>query len=107
MGGRLSKIEEALMLPGKRGILALISAKRELTKQRSGLEPEGGLSPLIDADVPQKGLSMNARRQMLDRGQALPKFPPFAALSLAEATTLRSVMEQIEVEAGKTLIQRG
>jgi Cyclic nucleotide-binding domain len=107
MGARLARIEEGLRLPGKQGILALISAKRELTMQRSGLEPEGGLSPLIDADVPQKGLSMNARRRMLDRGQKLHKFAPFAALSLAEATTLRSFMEQVEVEAGKTLIHKG
>jgi hypothetical protein len=107
MGGRLSRIEEALALPGKRGILALVSAKRELTTQRSSLEPAGGLSPLIDADVPQKGLPMNARRQMLDLGQKLHKFAPFADLSLAETTTLRSFMEQVEVEAGKTLIHKG
>ena len=107
MGERLSRIEQALALPGKRGIAALISAKRELRTQRSGLEPEGGLSPLIDADVRQKELTMKVRKQMLDRGQELQKFSIFTGLSLAEATNLRSLMEQIEVEAGTTLIHKG
>jgi hypothetical protein len=107
MLGRLDAIERALDLPGKRGLLALFALKKEAASPRSGLEPAGGLAPLTDTPVPQKGVAMEARKQILSAGDWLRHTNLFAGLSVAEAAVLGTFMERQEVPAGTTVIRRG
>ncbi|MGH9175377.1 MAG: hypothetical protein ACRD1H_13520, partial [Vicinamibacterales bacterium] len=81
MLSRLDAIEEALELPGKAGLLSLFRLKRDIPDTYSTLIPPGGLAPLTDANVPQKGIAMTSRRQMLDLAGQLRQTDLFAGLS--------------------------
>ncbi|MGH2541812.1 MAG: hypothetical protein ACRDIB_03385, partial [Ardenticatenaceae bacterium] len=86
MLSRLDAIEQALAAPGKKGLMALFSLKRNIERPRSSLEPARGLAPLSEADMPQREIPMRQRRQLLDVGQTLGSTSLFAGLSTAEAT---------------------
>ena len=104
---RLDAIEAALERPGKEGLLALLAMKGEPFAIRSSLEPEGGLSALNAADVPQSGVAMAERRQMLDLGDRVRAVTPFRSLSVPEATVLGTFLERRAVEPGETIIRQG
>jgi hypothetical protein len=106
MRTRLPQIEQALALPGKQGVLALVGLKRDLHASRSSLAPPDYLDPLIDSALPQQGIPMHQRRAMLDVGERVRQFPLFSGLSVAEATVLGSFMECIEVPAGEVIVRR-
>jgi hypothetical protein len=104
---RLPSIEAALELPGKQGMLALFSLKRDAPELKSSLIPRGGLGALAEATVPQKGVPMEARRQLLFRGDVIREFDPFAGMSVAEAATLGSFMERVDVGVGEAIVKQG
>ncbi len=104
---RLDAIESALELPGAEGVLALLALKNSATCPRSSLEPPGGLPPLDDAVVPQQGVPMAARRQLLDVGEWLRGTRLFHGLSVAEAAVLGTFMERCTVEAGAAVVRQG
>ncbi len=107
MLARLDAIEQALAAPGKKGLMALFSLKRNIEKPRSSLEPAGGLAPLSEAEVAQRELPMQQRRQLLDVGQALGATSLFEGLSTAEATILGTFMERMDVREGEVIIKQG
>ena len=66
------------------------------------------LSPLKDGRRAPKGINHESEKADARPRARATKVPSiFTGLSLAEATNLRSLMEQIEVEAGTTLIHKG
>lgn len=107
MLARLDAIESALELPGKAGLLSLFRLKRDVTDTRSTLIPPEGLAALTDATLPQKGVAMASRRQMLDLAGQLRQTDLFAGLSVAEATVLGTFMERVTVPAGEVIVRQG
>jgi hypothetical protein len=107
MLSRLDAIEEALAQPGKAGLLGLFKLKRDITSPKSALEPPEGLAPLTDASVPQAGVSMSRRREMIDLASRLRQTNLFEGLSQAEATVLGTFMERQSVEPGEVIVREG
>lgn len=107
MLSRLDAIEAALEMPGKAGLLSLFRLKRDIVETRSTLVPSEGLAPLTDANLPQKGVAMASRRQMLDLAGQLRQTDLFAGLSVAEATVLGTFMERMTVPAGEVIVRQG
>jgi hypothetical protein len=107
MLSRLDAIEAALAMPGKAGLLSLFRLKRDVVATRSTLIPAEGLAPLTDANLPQKGVAMASRRQMLDLAGQLRQTDLFAGLSVAEATVLGTFMERMTVPAGEIIVRQG
>ena len=107
MIARLDAVEEALELPGKRGLLGLFALKRDTRAPKSTLEPAEGLSALQDERVPQAGVAMATRRQMLDLSAQLRQTHVFQGLSVAEATVLGTFMERQPAAAGDTIVRQG
>jgi hypothetical protein len=104
---RLSAIEQALNLPGKQGIMALLALKRDLQAAKSSLEPSGGLPSLTDAAVPQKGVAMQTRGEWLELGSWLRSSNLFTSLSVAEAAVLGTFMERHVAAAGEVILREG
>ncbi len=104
---RLATIEGALDLPGRQGLAALLALKGAGSPPGSSLEPPGGLAPLTTAEVPQRGIPMELRRQMRVVGERLRRTDLFRDLSDAEATVLGTFMERREVEEGEVIIRQG
>jgi hypothetical protein len=98
--GRLVAVEQALDLPSKQGLLALLALNRQVGDLSSSLSPDERYRPLIEAALPQQGVTMRTRRELIEVGDRLQRFALFSRLSVAEATTLASMLEQLEVEAG-------
>jgi hypothetical protein len=107
MLSRLDAIEAALDLPGKAGLLSLFRLKRDAVDTRSTLIPPEGLAPLTDVNVPQQGVAMASRRQMLDLAGQLRQTDLFAGLSVAEATVLGTFMERVTVPANEVIVRQG
>jgi len=103
---RLPAIERALEQPGKQGLLALFALKGETSKQRSSLEPRETDRPLIDAPLPQQGIAMQTRGQMVAAGDRLRQFALFSGLSAPEATTLGTYLERVAVQAGDVIVRQ-
>src|SRR5207302_9363717 len=97
---------EALELPGKRGLAALFALKREIQIERSSLEPPEGLAPLSTTRMPQQGVAMEARREMLDVADRLRRLELFRDLSVAEAAILGTLVEPHDVGAGEVIIRQ-
>lgn len=104
---RLDAIEAALEQPGKAGLLALFKLKREAHDEQSALLPPGGLAALTDADMPQHGVSMANRRELLDVAAKLRETDLFHGLSVAEASVLGSFMERESAEPGTVILRQG
>jgi cyclic nucleotide-binding protein len=104
---RLEAVEQAIALPGKRGLAALFVLKRDIRIAPSSLEPEGGLSPLATTRLPQRGVAMQTRREMLEVAERLRRLDLFQNLSVAEAAVLGTLVERVEVEAGEVIIRQG
>jgi hypothetical protein len=104
---RLSAIEAALEQPGKRGLLALFALKKDTRSPKSTLEPPEGLDELMDASVPQQGVPMAERRQMLDLADQLRQTDLFQGLSVAEATVLGTFMEREAADPGQIIVRQG
>jgi len=104
---RLSAIEQALDLPGKQGIMALLALRRDLQAAKSSLEPSGGLPSLTDAAVPQKGVAMQTRGEWLELGSWLRSRNLFSSLSVAEAAVLGTFMERHVAAAGEVIVHQG
>lgn len=107
MRSRWPNIEQALEQPGKQGLRALFALKEDIASLRSSLEPAGDSARLSQVRIPQRGVPMIVRRQMLDRGEQLRCFDLFRGLSVAEATVLGFFMERIEVSTGTVIIYQG
>jgi hypothetical protein len=105
--GRLDAIERALELPGKEGLAALLALKRDRLDAASRLHPARGLPPLDDATVPQQGVAMSTRRQLLELGEWLRSIRLFRELSVAESAVLATLLEERAVEAGVTIVRQG
>ncbi len=104
---RTEQAEQALALPGKAALVALLRLKRDVQVGKSSLESPEGLTPLTAAEVPQQSVAMQTRRQMIDVGQRLHAMDLFQELSVAEATVLGTFMERREVAAGELVVRRG
>jgi len=107
MLARLDAIEAGLRLPGKEGLLALLKLKGDAHSAKSSLEPPAGLDALAEAQLPQKGVAMGTRRQLLDAGERLRSVDLFSGLSPAEATVLGTFMERQTVPEGTIVIREG
>lgn len=107
MLSRLDAIEQALAQPGKAGLLALFALKKVLATPRSALEPPEGLAELVDTRLPQEGVAMHERRQMLDMADRLRTTNLFGGLSVAEATVLGTFMERSTVKIGEVIVRQG
>src|SRR5712691_9605604 len=104
---RLDAVEQALELPGKQALVALIALKKDLQTPRSTLEGPEGLAALTNADLPQRGVSMEMRRQLLDAGEQLRTTTLFRDLSVAEATVLGTFMERRVHQRGDVVVRQG
>jgi len=104
---RLDAVEQALALPGKQALVALIALKKDIQAPRSTLEAPEGLAPLTNADLPQRGVRMEMRRQLLDAGEQLRTTNLFHDLSVAEATVLGTFMERRQHDAGDVVVRQG
>ncbi|HLZ31417.1 MAG TPA: cyclic nucleotide-binding domain-containing protein [Chloroflexota bacterium] len=104
---RLDAVERALALPGKQALVALIALKKDIPEPRSTLEAPEGLAPLTNADLPQRGVSMATRRQLLDAGEQLRTTDLFHDLSVAEATILGTFMERREHQPDEVVVHQG
>jgi hypothetical protein len=104
---RLGAIESALAQPGKAGLGALLALKRTTATPPSTAVPEGGLAPLVDAEVKQEGVPMQARRRMLSFADQLRTIDLFSGLSVAEATVLGTFLERLSVPAGELIVREG
>jgi hypothetical protein len=105
---RIAVIEQALSIPGKEGMRAVAALKGDGTRgARSSLEPPGGIAPLNQVALPQKGVAMEVRRQWLDAGEALRKSDLFSSLSEAEAVVLARFMEQVDLQPGDFVVRHG
>ena len=106
-GDRLTAIDNALDLPEKEGIAALLALKEDARALPSSLVPPGGLPPLDDVPVPQTELPMAARRELLDVGEWLRSTTLFRDLSVAEAAVLSTFLQRLVVEPETAIIQQG
>lgn len=104
---RLAAIESALNFPGRQGIAALLGLKADLARERSSLEPPGGFPALTNREVPQQGLAMDIRRQLLDNGTWLRTTTLLSGLSVAEAAVLGTFMERRVAIPGDRIIREG
>jgi cAMP-dependent protein kinase regulator len=104
---RLDAVEQALELPGKQALVALIGLKKDIQTPRSTLEGPEGLAALTNADLPQRGVSMEMRRQLLDTGEQLRTTTLFRDLSVAEATVLGTFMERRVHQRGDVVVRQG
>jgi CRP-like cAMP-binding protein len=104
---RLDAVERALELPGKQGLVALITLKKDIPLPRSTLESPDGLAPLTNADLPQRDVSMTTRRQLLDAGEQLRTTTLFRDLSVAEAAILGTFMERRQYAPGEAVVRQG
>jgi hypothetical protein len=107
MLARLDAIEAALDQPGKAGLLELFRLKRETSTAQSALLPSGGLAALTDAALPQEGVTMASRRQMIDLAGRLRGTDLFRGLTMAEATVLGTFMERQTAEPGDVVVRQG
>ena len=105
---RLDEIETALGRPGKLGLLSLMRLRGDGGKGiRSSLEPEGGLAPLTEAQLPQKGVAMSDRREVREAGERLRETELFAGLSDAEAAVLATFVQEVDIEPETTVVRQG
>ncbi len=104
---RLDAVEQALALPGKQAVVALIGLKKDIPLPRSTLEAPEGLAALTNADLPQRGVQMDTRRQLLDAGERLRTTNLFHDLSVAEATVLGTFMERRQHRPGEVVVRQG
>ena len=107
---RLAEIEHALGRPGKLGLLSLMrlrSSAADTTPPRSSLEPQGGMAPLSEAQLPQQGVAMSDRRDVREAGDRLRETELFSGLSDAEASVLGTFVEQVAVEPGTVVVRQG
>jgi len=104
---RLDAVERALALPGKQALVALIALKKDIPEPRSTLEAPEGLAALTNADLPQRGVPMATRRQLLEAGEQLRTSSLFHDLSVAEATVLGTFMERREHPSGEVIVRQG
>lgn len=104
---RLEAIEAALEKPGKRALLELFALKKQTAMPRSNLEPEGGMPPISATPMPQKGVAMQARRDILDQGERLRKTDLFGWLSVSEAATLGTFMVRTQAQPGQVIVHQG
>ena len=104
---RADAIEQALALPGKRGVHGLFALKRSSAPPRSRFEPPGGLPPLAEIEVAHADLDMDARWQMRSEGERLRLADPFDLLTPAEATVLRRFMVSRRMEDGDVIVRAG
>jgi len=106
--GRLESIEQALARPGRDGLSALMTLKKDGTKAlRSTLEPPGGIPALNDVQMHQEHVDMDSRRELLKVGDALRMFEPFSGLSSAEAAVLGTILKRVEVQSGESIVRQG
>ena len=105
---RLAQIEQALGRPGKLGLLSLMRLRGDGGAEvRSSLEPEGGFAALSDEALPQKGVAMAERREVVEAGSRLRETELFASLSPAEAAVLGTFITQVEVEPDTVIVRQG
>ncbi|MCC6791106.1 MAG: cyclic nucleotide-binding domain-containing protein, partial [Thermomicrobiales bacterium] len=107
MIARLQAVEDALEVPGKRGLLALLALKKDIQKPRSSFEPREGLSALTDAQVPQRDVAMATRRQILDLAAHLQTTDPFNGLTVSEAAVLGTFLQREAVAEGEYIVRQG
>jgi hypothetical protein len=100
-------IEQALTLPGKRALAALLALRRDMPAYTSSLEPSEGLAPLTDTDLPERRAAMPVRRRLLDAGERLRATDLLRSLTIGEATVLGTLMERCEAAAGDVIIRQG
>jgi hypothetical protein len=105
---RLAQIEQALGRPGKLGLLSLMRLRSDAGAEvRSSLQPEGGFAALSDEALPQKGVAMAERREVVEAGSRLRETELFASLSPAEAAVLGTFLTQVEVEPETVIVRQG
>ena len=105
---RLTEIERALGRPGKLGLLALMRLRGDTGSDiRSSLRPEGGLTPLVEREMPQKGIAMAERREVREAGERLRQTDLFSGLADAEAAVLATFFEHVEVEPETVIVRQG
>jgi hypothetical protein len=92
---RLAAVEAALALPWPEAGRALFALLDDCRLTPSSLQPDDGSDALMQLELPSAGLSAADRAALLARGEWLRSLPPFAALTVAEATTLARLMAPI------------
>jgi len=105
---RLAEIEQALGRPGKLGLLSLMRLRSAGgAPARTSLEPEGGLTPLTETQLPQKGVAMSDRREVREAGDRLRETELFSGLSDGEASVLATFIQQVDVEPETVIVRQG
>jgi hypothetical protein len=105
---RLAEIERALGRPGKLGLLGLMRLRGDTGGDvRSSLQPEGGLTPLEEEKLPQKGVAMSERREVREAGERLRKTELFSGLAEPEAAVLATFFQRVEVEPETVIVRQG
>lgn len=105
---RLHAIDQALTKPGRFALLSLLRLKTHRDGPAvSMLHPGPGSQLLAELRLPQLATGMHARSQLLEQGARLRECELFAALSVAEAAMLATLMERIHLPAGAVLLAQG
>ena len=65
------------------------------------------MTPLSEAQLPQKGVAMSERRDVREAGDRLRQTELFAGLSDAEASVLATFVEQVTVEPETVIVRQG
>ena len=105
---RLHAIDQSLTKPGRFALLSLLQLKTHRDRPAvSMLHPGPSRQLLAELRLPQLETGMHARSQLLEQGARLRECEPFAALSVAEAAMLCTLMERIHLPAGEVLLAQG
>jgi methyltransferase (TIGR00027 family) len=107
VGSRLDAIEAALAKPDPQGVAELAALKRIPCTTPSSLMPPDGIPTLSNTPLPQRAMSLPARRRARALGDQLGRFRAFAGLSDTERTTLRTFTTQTDLEPGRVILRRG
>lgn len=107
-GARLDAIESALATAGDAGLMALAAlSDTALEPPPSSLEPTGGVPSLANTPLPQRETGLRERLRARERGRELRSYRALATLSETEATTLRTLLEEVTVPSGEHAVKRG
>jgi hypothetical protein len=104
---RMDAVEHGLSQPGTHGLIELMQEKAQEASTPSSLEPPDGLAAIAEVTLPQQGVPMEARRELLGAGARLRLVPAFAGLSDAESAILGSLLERVEAGPGDTIVRQG
>ena len=104
---RMDAIERGLSQPGTSGLIELMQDKGATVSAPSSLLPPEGLPAIAEEAMPQQGVAMAARRELLDDGARMRLAVALGGLTDAEAAILAACMDRVEAAEGDVIVRQG